>query len=151
MLLELHLCGPKGEGQRQLLDRALAMTQLDNQFVIEAMLRDGRDVPDLVDDIPGLRYRPPTRAEAATEKERMFGMRKMLETKQFSCHDAAAYEAAVLSKKYGVPAQAFVQQLRGRGLWHGVYRSQQHGIVDPVARFLAKQGRGDYQWEAARA
>lgn len=150
MILELHLCGPKGDGQRQLLDRAIALTQLDNQFVIEAMLRAGQDVPDLVDDM-GIDYRPPTRREAATERERFYGMRKMLETGEFSCHDAAAYEAAVLTVKYGVPAQSFNQGMPGRGLWHGVYRSQQHGIVDPVARFLAKHGRPDYQWEALRA
>ena len=150
MILELHLCGPKGDGQRQLLDRALALTQLDNQFVIEAMLRSGLDVPDLVDDM-GLTYRPPSRREAHTERERVYGMRKMLDTGEFSCHDAAAYEAAVLTTKYGVPAQAFVQPLPREGFWHGMYRSQQHGVVDPVARFLKKQGRGDYQWEALRA
>jgi hypothetical protein len=150
MILEMHLCGPKGDGQRQLLDRALALVQLDNQFLIEAMLRGGRDVPDLVDDM-GLQYRPPTRREAATERERFWGMRKMMEEGSFSCHDAAAYEAAVLSVKYSIPAQAFSEQLPGPGLWHGVYRSQQHGHVDPVARYLAKQGRGGYQWEALRA
>ena len=150
MILELHLCGPKGDGQRQLLDRALAMAQLDNQFVIEAMLRSGREVPELVDDMD-LHYRPPSAAESRTERERVYAMRKMLETGEFSCHDAGAYEAAVLTTKYGIPAQAYVQPLPRSGLWHGVYRSQQHGVVDPVARFLEKQGRGGYQWEALRA
>ena len=150
MIIELHLCGPTGDGQRQELDHALALVQLDNQFVIEAMLRAGQNIPDLVDDM-GLLYRPPTRREALTERERFYGMRKMMDTGEFSCHDAAAYEAAVLTVKYSLPAQAFNQPLGRGGLWHGVYRTPNHGVVDPVARHLQKQGRGDYQWEALRA
>lgn len=149
MILELHLCGPKGEGQRQLLDLALALVQLDNQFLIEAMLRDGREVFDLVDDL-GLRYAPPTAAEARSPREPVWGLGKMLEEGRFSCRDAAAYEAAVLVVKYQIFAQAYVLPVRVDGLWHAVYRTAAHGQIDPTQRFLAKQGRHDFVWEALR-
>ena len=61
MYLGLHLCGPKGDGSRILLDRALALLQFDNECVVQAMLRSGRAVPDCMEEL-GLEYeasRPP--------------------------------------------------------------------------------------------
>ena len=147
MILEFHLCGPKGDGQRQELDHGLRLLQLDNEFLIQAMLRDGRRVPDLVDDL-GLRYRPPSPAEAATERERFYGLRDMVRVGEFSCQDASGWEAAVLTIKYRQPSSAFVEEIRPDGLWHAVYETPR-GVIDPVARFLAKEGRGGYVWEAS--
>lgn len=147
MILELHLCGPKGDGQRQELDGALRLLQLDNEFLIQAMLRDGRRVPDFVEDL-GLRYRPPSPAEAATEHERFYGLRKMVHAGEFSCQDASGWEAAVLSVKYREPSRAFHEEVRPDGLWHAVYETPR-GIIDPVARFLARGGRGNTVWEAS--
>lgn len=146
MILELHMCGPKGAGQRELIDRALAMMQLDNQFLIEAMLRAGRSVPDLVDDM-GLRYRPPSKAESKTRRQRLFHYKDMLDNGWFSCCDAAPWEAAVLTVKYQVPAQAFSTPVSNDGLFHAVYRTPD-GVIDPTARFNAKNGQPNYRWEA---
>lgn len=139
MILTMHLCGPKGDGERQLHDRALAMLQLDNRFVIEAMLRSGQQVPDLVDDL-GIEYRDLTRTNARGEHHAYNGFRKMLDQGWFSCGDAAAYEAAVLSVKYGVPAHAYAEPGRGPGMFHAVYRTPT-GVIDPVTRFQQKMGQ----------
>lgn len=147
MILELHLCGPKGDGQRQELDAALRLLQMDNEFLIQAMLRDGRPVADLIEDL-GLSYRPPTPAEARTDRERFYGLHAMLRAGEFSCQEAAAWEAAVLTVKYGVPSRAFHDPVSNDGLYHALYETPQ-GVIDPVARFLAKQGHTDYVWEAA--
>lgn len=142
MILELHLCGPKGDGHRQELDRALELLQLDNEFLIQAMLRDGRHVPDLVDDM-NLRYRPPTPFEAKTDRERFLGLREMMRRREFSCQDAAGWEAAVLSQKYRMPATAYHEPVSAAGFYHAVYWTPQ-GVIDPVARYLAKRGTNGY-------
>lgn len=148
MILELHLCGPKGDGQRNEIDDALALLQRDNEYVIQAMIRAGRFVPDLIEDL-GLEYRPPTRAEAETERQAFHCFRKMLENGWWSCGDAGPFEAAVLVIKHGIAAQAFSSDLTDDGLFHSLYRTPM-GVIDPVARFLAKTGRSDYVWEALR-
>ncbi len=151
IILELHLCGPKGDGLREELDRALALVQLDNEFVIQAMLRAGRPVPDLIEDT-GLPYRPPNRREAETNRQPLHGLRAMLENGWWSCGDAGPWEAAVLSVKYNTPTRAFSLPVSDDGLSHAAYRTGPNGVVvDPVARYLAKTGQPDYVWEALRA
>lgn len=157
MILELHLCGPRGDGQRQEIDRGLELLQLDNQFLIQAMLRAGRAVPERVEEL-GIPWRPPTRTEALTERQPMRGLRAMLEHGSFSCCDAAGWESAVLAEKYRVPARPFsldvvppwMRQLQGAaadGLFHVVYQTAQ-GTVDPVRRYLINTGQADAVWEA---
>lgn len=157
MVIELHLCGPIGDGQRQELDAALALLQMDNEFLIQAMLSAGLHVPDTVDEM-GLVWVPPSKLEAQTDRQRFFHMRDMLERRRFSCGDAAGYEAAVQRAKYGVPARAFtvdvvpdwMRKTQGdaaEGLWHSVY-STPSGIVDPVGRHLRRRGRPNAVWEA---
>lgn len=149
MFVGLHLCGPKGEGQRVLLDQALAMLQRDNEFVIQAMLRAGRPVPDCIEEL-GLRYVDDTVADPESGRQIFYSFRHMLERKKFSCGDAAGFEAAVLTQKFQVPARAHTKAGRPRwplppgvthhGLWHSVYETPA-GEVDPVMRFLTGQRR----------
>ena len=146
MVLELHLCGPKGDALIEELNAALALVQRDNEFLIQAMLRSGRQVPEVVEDM-GIVYRPPSRSESLTDRQAIRGLRSMLEQGYFSCGDAAPWEAAVLRIKYGVAAVAFSKPLTSDGLTHGIYRTPS-GVIDPVARYLAKTGREDYVWEA---
>lgn len=137
MDVTLHLCGPKGDGQRLLLDRALAMLQADNEYLLQAMLRSGMAVPDKVEDL-GIPYRDDTLIDPHGDSQHYFGYRQMLEHGSFSCGDASAFEAAVLVVKYQMPATAF-SEARGDGIFHAVYRSPA-GIVDPVARFHRTRG-----------
>lgn len=136
MHLELHLCGPKGDGSRILLDRALAMVQLDNEFLIQAMLRAGRPVPDRIDDL-GIPYRDDTLLDPNSDHQAFYGMRGMLERGSWSCGDGAPYEAAVLVVKHRIPTRAFARYGTEDGFWHAVYQTQL-GIVDPVARYLSQ-------------
>lgn len=157
MILELHLCGPRGDGQRHELDRALALVQLDNRFLIQAMLRAGRPVPEKVEEL-GILWRPPSRAEALTDRQAIRGLRAMLEHGSFSCCDAAGWEAAVLEEKYRLPARSYNVDvvppwMRRRwgagadGLFHAAYETPR-GVVDPVWRYLVNTGQADAEWEA---
>ncbi len=139
MDLRLHLCGPKGDGSRLLLDRALAMLQMDNEFVVQAMLRDGRGVPDCVEQL-GIPYRDDVSLDPNSERQEFRGLRQMLEHGSWSCGEAAPFEASVLRVKFNVPARAFVRFGTEDGFWHSVYETPQ-GVVDPVARYLAAGGR----------
>ena len=139
MQLDLHLCGPKGDGSRILLDHALAMVQLDNEFVIQAMLRAGRPVPDLIDQL-GIPYRDDTVLDPDSDYQAFYGLRAMLERGSWSCGDAAPFEAAVLKCKHRVPARAFARYGTEDGFWHAVYETPR-GTVDPVARFIREQTR----------
>lgn len=138
MDVTLHLCGPKGDGQRLLLDRALAMLQADNEYLFQAMLRGGRPIPDKIEDL-GLRYRDDTIIDPHSPRQHYYGFRQMLENGTFSCGDASAFEAAVLVIKYQMEATAF-SQARAPGIFHAVYRTQA-GVVDPIAR-LHGAGQG---------
>lgn len=140
MFLGLHLCGPRGDGGRMVLDRALALLQFDNECVIQAMLRAGRAVPDCVEEL-GLRYEDHTVLDPDSDHQEFYGFRAMLERGAFSCGDAAPFEAAVLRVKHTIPARAFSQFGTQDGLWHGVYETPA-GIVNPVARFLAARQQG---------
>lgn len=137
MILELHLCGPKGAGQRQLIDRALELVQLDNQMLVQAMLKAGMPVPDRIEEL-GLAYQSPSLAQAQANRQAFFGYRQMLTNGWFSCGEAAAWEAAVLCEKHKVPATAFSNPITGRddGIFHAVYRTPT-GVVDPVERFFS--------------
>ncbi len=135
MDLRLHLCGPKGDGSRLLFDRALELVQQDNEFVVQAMLRSGQRVPDSVEEL-GVPYRDDTRLDPNSPRQDLYGLRAMLERGSFSCGDAAPFEAAVLKVKYNIPARAFTQVGKQAGLWHAVYQTP-HGVVNPIARFLA--------------
>ena len=135
MFLGLHLCGPKGDGSRLLLDRALALLQFDNECVLQAMLRAGRPIPDCVEEL-GLRYEDHTRLDPNSDHQELYGLRAMLDRGAFSCGDAAGFEAGVLQVKHRIPARAFSQFGTDDGLWHAVYETPV-GIVNPIARFLA--------------
>jgi len=140
VFIGLHLCGPKGDGSRILLDRALALVQLDNECLVEAMLRAGMAVPDCVEEL-GIEYEDHTVLRPNSDEQQIYGLRAMLERGRFSCGDAAALEAAVLQKKYTIPARAFSRFGTEDGFWHAVY-STPAGVVNPVARFLEHQRRG---------
>ena len=137
MYLGLHLCGPKGDGSRILLDRALALLQFDNECVVQAMLRSGRAVPDCMEEL-GLEYEDHCVLDPNSDRQDLYGFRAMLERGKFSCGDAAGFEAAVLQAKHKIPARAFSRFGSGEGLWHAVYLTPA-GIVNPVARFLSAQ------------
>jgi hypothetical protein len=139
MDLHLHLCGPKGDGQRLLLDRALALVQADNEFLFQAMLRSGMAIPEKVEDL-GIPYRDDTLIDPNGGSQHYFGYRQLLEHGSWSCGDAAALEAAALVVKYGLPATAFSDP-RGDGIFHALYRTSA-GIVDPVARYHAAHRGG---------
>lgn len=139
MDLRLHLCGPKGDGSRMLLDRALAMLQLDNEFVVQAMLRSGMAVPDSVEQL-GIPYRDDVVLDPNSERQEFRALRQMLDYGSWSCGEGAPLEAAVLQVKYKIPARAFVRFGTDDGFWHAVYETPQ-GIVDPVQRYLANGGR----------
>lgn len=139
MDLRLRLCGPKGDGSRILLDHALALVQLDNEFVVQAMIRAGRHVPDCVEQL-GIPYRDDVVLDPDSEHQEFRGFRQMLEDGSWSCGEGAPFEAAVLKVKYGIPAKAFSRFGTEDGFWHCVYRTP-HGIVCPVTRYLAAGGR----------
>lgn len=139
MDLRLHICGPKGDGTRLLLDRALQILQMDNEFVVQAMLRAGLVVPDCMEQL-GLPYRDDTMLDPHTDRQEFRGFRQMLEYGSWSCGEGAAFEAAVLRVKYVIPAHSFAEFGKGDGKWHSVYRTPE-GVVDPVFRFLNSGGR----------
>ncbi len=148
MIVHLHLCGPHGEGQRRLLDSLLDVLKTDNRMLIQAMLKDGRAVPDTMEEL-GLEYNPPTHAEAEVGAQGLYGLAAMVERGTFSCGDAAGWESAVMEEKYRTAAIPFSRMVRSDGRWHALYRTSQ-GEVDPVARWLGARGRGAPVWEALR-
>src|SRR5690554_615484 len=106
MRVTLHMCGPQGEALRQQLSNVLNTLKMDNRYVINAMLNSGSDVPDTVIDA-GLDY-VPSRHRKTRDGDPVldfYGMRRMFASGTFSCADAAAYEAAVLEEKYGIPTE----------------------------------------------
>jgi len=150
MLVELELCGPKGDGQIILWQRVLEIVQKDNEMLFQAMLRSNKSVPEYIDQL-GLPYLPPTREEARGERQRISGLQGILERGSWSCGDAAALEAAALSVVHGVPAVVRAVLLTPRhsphALLHAVYETPE-GRVDPTARWLQARGRGHEAWEA---
>lgn len=139
MYLGLHLCGPRGDGSRMLLDMALAMLQFDNECVVQAMLRDGRHVPECMEEL-GLEYEDHCVLDPDSDKQDLYGFRAMMERGKFSCGEASCFEAAVLQVKHGIPARAFSRYGTDDGFWHAVYMTPA-GVVNPVARYLASRSQ----------
>lgn len=141
MIVTLYMCGPKGEVMRRQLAGVLNQLKRDNRYVIQAMLRDGSEVPDNVIEAD-LNYVPSqhkTDPETGEPLLQFYGMKQMFDRGEFSCGDAAAFEAAVLEEKYGIPTECLSVALADSD-YHGVYVTPE-GAVDPVERWL------DY-WEA---
>lgn len=143
MIVVLHLCMPEGEPMRDEWTRLCQLVREDNRMVIAAMLREGLEVADRVEDL-GLRYVPEWhRLDPSGEPTiSMYGLRAMLDRGTFSCGDACSYEAAVQTEKYGIPTECLgVDQGEGdmTGDYHGIYVAPQ-GAVDPVARYLGAKG-----------
>ncbi len=141
MIVTLYMCGPKGEVMRRQLAGALNQLKQDNRYVINAMLRDGIEVPDNVIEAE-LNYVPSqheTDPETGEPRQAFYGMKHMFDTGEFSCGGAAAYEASVLEEKYGIPTEVLCVAV-GDSDYHSIYVTPD-GPIDPVERWLA-------YWEA---
>ncbi len=136
----MHLCMPSGDASRDGYARALEWTQADNRRVIRALLADGDHVPDTVRQWD-LRYVPERRRQDQGGRPLMdvYGIGDMVVRGSFSCGDAAAYEAAVLEEKYGIPALA-IPAPQGDNYFHAVVVTED-GVFDPTADFLSGRER----------
>lgn len=134
MLLTFHLCMPAGDGSRDTYQQGLEMTQDDNRRVLRAMMQRGDEIPDTIGEWD-LVYQPEQRRTNANGEPLMdlYGIGPCVERGAFSCGDAAAYEAAVLEEKYGVPALP-VSVPQADNDFHAVVVSEL-GVHDPVANF----------------
>jgi hypothetical protein len=133
MIVTLHLCGPEGEALRQQLANALNTVKRDNRYVINAMLNSGIDVPDTVLD---LNYVPSRHSWLRGQPtQEIFGMRAMFDSGEFSCGDAAAYEAAVQEEKYGIPTEVLCVPTTSDADYHGIYVTPDD-VVDPTENWL---------------
>lgn len=145
MKVVLHLAGPPGEATRRELQQALDIVKEDNRLIINAMLNSGFDVPDDMWDM-GVVYDPPNVVEANTAAQGFFCYVDMLNNGTFSCGDAAAWEAAVLEEKYGIPTQTMITP-QGSYDYHAIYVAPE-GAVDPTDKWLrkwAEQNGREYQ------
>jgi len=136
MKVVMHMCGPSGEASRQQQAGLLNRLKRDNQYVINAMLNSGMEVPDTVIDanlvyVPSRHEYDPVTGEPV---QHYYGMRAMFERGEFSCGDGAAYEAAVQEEKYGVPTEVLSVRFV-EGDMHGVYVTPSE-VVDPVENYL---------------
>lgn len=131
----MYMCSPEGEALRQQWVDALNMLKRDNQYVIAAMLADGQEVPDTVVDA-GLEY-VPSRHEVVDGDpvQALYGMKAMFDSGEFSCGDAAAYEAAVAEEKYGVPAECSSTPMNDEGDFHGIFITPLE-TVDPTENWM---------------
>jgi len=141
MIIICHLCVPQGESMHQTLTCYMnEIVKPDNRRVIAAMLQDGQHVPDTVGEL-GLRYVPEQHVTSDDGEPivKLYGMAAMVTRGQFSCGDAAGYEAAVLEEKYGIPTlcQSVAQ---GDDDAHAVIVTRDR-VIDPTLNFL--QGRRD--------
>lgn len=134
MQVTLHLCGPLGDALRQQLERTLEILKDDNACVINAMINEGMDVPDTMIDM-GLTYQPASGGNKLSANQDFYGMSDMLNRGTFSCGDAAAYEAAVMQVKYGIPTRIVVVP-QGQTDFHALYVTSS-GPVDPTENWLA--------------
>lgn len=133
MLISLHLCGPHGDALRQQLERSLEILKDDNICSITAMLNAGIEVRDTVIDL-GLTYEPADGPERVSAVQNFYGMADMIERTTFSCGDAAAYEAAVMQAKYGIPASILIAPQGGND-YHALYVTM-NGTVDPTEEWI---------------
>lgn len=138
MRVTLHLCMPRGQTMREQFSRLMNEVKHDNRRVIRAMLAEGIPVSDTVGELK-LRYVPAEHRTDADGEPLMdiYGIRMMIDTGEFSCGDAAAYEAAVLEEKYGIAAHCMAVA-QGDDDMHGVFATSER-VVDPTLNFL--QGR----------
>lgn len=135
MKVELNLCGPPGEATRRELERALTIVKEDNRLIINACLNSGIDVPDDVWDM-GVVYNPPNPEEANTAAQGFYCYYEMLKRGEFSCGDAAAYEAAIQEEVYGRPTVIMIVP-QGAYDYHAIYVGED-GPVDPTDRWLKR-------------
>lgn len=136
MIVTLHMCGPEGEALRQQFANALNVLKRDNRYVINAMLNSGMEVPDTVIEA-GLDY-VPSRHEWTADGQPiqvLYGMKAMFESGQFSCADAAAFEAAVQEEKYRVPTECIAVPTSSAEDMHGLFVTPQ-AVVDPTENWL---------------
>lgn len=135
-----HLCMPEGEAMRRRFARFMNEVKDDNQAVIRAMLEADMPVPDTVGEM-GLSY-VPAQQRVGPDGDPIWeirGMRALIEHGSFSCGCAAAYEAAVMEEKYGIPTRC-ISVPQGGDDSHGVFVTPER-VIDPTANFLS--GRRD--------
>lgn len=135
MIIVTHMCVPEGEPMRQRYAHAMNGLREDNMLVIAAMLREGIVVMDTVGEL-GLEYDPEvfTWNEDGEPVFHLYGLRAMKRRRKFSCGDAAGYEAAVLSAKYGIPTECVSVAMSEDDQNHGIVVTPD-GPYDPVARW----------------
>lgn len=136
MIFTFYMCGPQGEALRQQMTNALNMLKRDNRYVINAMLNSGVHVPDTVIEAD-LNY-VPSRHEWTTSgepRQTLYGMKAMFDSGEFSCGDAAAYEAAVQEEKYGIPTECIGVPTYNDDDYHGIYVTP-YDVVDPTENWL---------------
>jgi hypothetical protein len=139
MQLMLHLCGPAGEAMRREISHVLAVLKADNRFVISALLEGGDYVPETMWELhttspKGCIYRPPDEHESKTPRQDFYCVADLVERGEFSCGDAAAYEAAVLEEIYGIPTEIIVVA-QGSTEYHALYVTPD-GPVDPTENWI---------------
>lgn len=135
MIITLHLCGPEGEALRQQLTNMLNALKRDNRYVINAMINSGMEVPDTVIDA-GLEYVPSQHRQLDYGEpiQDFYGMKAMFDSGTFSCGDAAAYEAAVLEEKYGIPTEVLCVALSDED-YHSLLVTP-YDVVDPTENWI---------------
>jgi hypothetical protein len=102
----------------------------------------GIDVPDTVWEL-GLMYQPPQGAELKTPQQSFYCLLDMLDRNEFSCGDAAAYEAAVQEEKYD--RKAFCMCVaQGSNEYHAIYVTE-NGPVDPTENWLRQYAASNGQ------
>lgn len=121
---------------RQRFGELMEVVKRDNRAVIAAMIAEGQDVPETMGEL-GLTYVPEQHRQDDRGEPVMhvYGMRDMVARRTFSCGDAAAYEAAIVEEKYGVPTLC-VAVAQGDNDFHAVFVTIDDA-VDPTANFLA--------------
>jgi hypothetical protein len=139
MQIVLHLCGPAGEASRREIAHFLTGLKADNRWVIRALMEGGDAVPETMWDVHnvspgGCVYRPPDEHESMTPEQHFYCIADMIERGEFSCGDAAAYEAAVVEEVYGVPAEILVVA-QGSSEYHALFVTEE-GPIDPTENWI---------------
>lgn len=136
MRVTLHLCMPEGDAMRQRFSDLMEIQKRDNRGVIAAMMANGIEIPDTVGDL-GLKYVPEQHRVDDRGQPIMdiYGIRDMVERNAFSCGCAAAYEAAVMEEKYGVPTLC-LSVAQGEDDLHAIFVTSK-SVIDPVANYFS--------------
>lgn len=129
----MHMNTPTGELTRRFLTRLLNVCKDDNRLLINALLNNGVEIPDKIGEL-GLVYNPPSPDEANDDSQGFYGLAHILQRGEFSCGDAAAYEAAVREEKYGEPTEVMCVA-QGPYEYHAIY-VWRGGAVDPTEDWL---------------